>query len=195
MRCIVACLVANCVLFGSQWALAQEPVGVPDNIIKELKYLVGTWKIKGNIGDHEFESTTSYRWARNRDKKRYCLIATTLSKSDAANGTTAGADIIGWDAAKKQIVHHGFDSTGGCITLRWTVESTDKWTGELCIVDQGQEIKGSAEMIKRGPTECVYEAQTTTGVTARIVFDKLDRDAGPASLPRRRSSAVVFWAP
>jgi hypothetical protein len=160
--------------FPSQTALAQKAGGIPDEIVKELDSLVGTWESEGKVGDKEQTGGFTCRWARTDEKKKICLIGEFSYKT--GEEVRSGVTLIGWNAAKKCIEDRGFDANGGNVTLYWKVESSTQWQGEVVMVENGKEIKSEAVLIKKGPSEIVMESERETGEVARFVFRKAKRE-------------------
>lgn len=157
-----------------QTALAQEASGIPDEIVKELGSIVGTWEVEGKIGDKKQTGGFTLRWARTDEKKKICLIGEFSYKT--GEEVRSGITLIGWDAAKKCIEDRGFDANGGNATLYWKVKSPTQWQGEVVMVENGKEVKSEAVLIKKGPSEIVMESQSETGEVARFVFRKAKRE-------------------
>ena len=142
--------------------------------MKELEYLVGTWKMEGELDGQEWAATTSYQWARGGGKKKYCLTTNWMVKYGGKN--FPGVSIVAWNAAKKELTECGFNVAGDYFMTRWTIKSSTEWRGEFLDVRDGQEFKGKAEVTKKGPTKFIYESQRTTGETARIVCEKVTKE-------------------
>ena len=53
MKRLTLSLAVMAVAFLGNVAFGQEAAGIPDEIIKELDGLVGTWTVEGKIGDKE----------------------------------------------------------------------------------------------------------------------------------------------
>ncbi|MHB0960086.1 MAG: hypothetical protein ACYC0X_19875 [Pirellulaceae bacterium] len=161
-------LVVAAVAFLSNAVFGQEAVGIPDDIIKELDVLVGTWKVEGKIGEKEVTGTCMLRWVRGEDGKKFCLLGRGTYKVDGKTKTSAS--LMGWNAAAKCIEDRGFDTEGGSGISIWTVTSPGTWKGELRMVENGKEATAKSDFIVKGPTEIVMESQSETGEVARFVF-------------------------
>lgn len=186
MRRIITTLtvVAVLPLLGVSYGGEQQQGGVPADIVEQLEYLVGTWKVTGHLSDEEFTGTVSYRWAGGRGKRKCCLATNwRIKRGDEAN---PGISLIGWNTAKKRLVECGFNAAGGCSMMIYTIKSPTEWRGEFSEVHAGQEIKGKGVLVKKGPTEFVYEGETTTGETGRLVFQKVTEE-GERRKARRQS--------
>ena len=60
--------------------------------------------------------------------------------------------------------------------MMYMIKSPTEWRGEFSEVHAGQEVKGKGVLVKKGPTEFVYEGETTTGETGRLVFQKVAKE-------------------
>ena len=86
--------------------------------LKDLEWLVGTW-IDQDGGE---AIKTECQWTRN---KNFLTRSFTVSIEDRID--VAGMQVIGWDAARKQIRSWVFDSEGGFVEGVWK-KSGDRWT-------------------------------------------------------------------
>ena len=86
--------------------------------LKDLEWLVGDW-IDLDGGD---AIKTECEWTRNRN---FLTRSFTVSIEDRID--MAGMQVIGWDAARKQIRSWVFDSDGGFVEGVWK-KSGDRWT-------------------------------------------------------------------
>lgn len=85
--------------------------------LKELEWMIGDW-----VDEDETTSVvTQCQWARNNN---YLVRSFTVSVEGQAD--MAGMQIIGWDAAAKQIRSWVFDSDGGFGEGVWT-RKDDRW--------------------------------------------------------------------
>ncbi len=168
MRCLAIALVGAAVAFLGNVAFCQEKPGIPDEIIKELDSLVGTWKVEGKIGNKEQNGTYKCWWGRTEDKKKVCLVGRfSYAGSESMRN---GMNLIGWNATRKCIEDRGFDVNGGNATLYWTVKSPTEYQGEFVFVENGQEVKSKGVLIKKSPSEIVMESESATGEVSRFVF-------------------------
>ncbi len=166
-------VIAVLFLFGVSYGGEPQQGGVPNDVVEQLEYMVGTWNVTGNLSDEEFTGTASYRWTASRGKRKCCLTTNWMIKRGGE--PHPGTSLIGWNAAKKCLVECGFNAAGGCSMMIYTIKSAKEWRGEFAEVHDGEEIKGKGVLIKKGPTEFVYEGETTTGETGRLVFKKVDK--------------------
>jgi uncharacterized protein (TIGR02246 family) len=86
--------------------------------LKDLEWLVGNW-IDQDGGE---AIKTECQWTRN---KNFLTRSFTVSIEDRID--VAGMQVIGWDAARKQIRSWVFDSDGGFVEGVWK-KSGDRWT-------------------------------------------------------------------
>jgi hypothetical protein len=154
-----------------QVVVAQEAAGIPEEITQELNGLVGTWKSEGKVGGKEQTGEFTCRWARTEDGKKVCLTGRFSYKT--GDEVRSGVTLIGWNAAKKCIEDRGFDANGGNSVLYWTVKSPTQWDGEIVRVEDGQEVKLKAVLVKKRPSEIVMESESETGEASRWVFRKV----------------------
>jgi hypothetical protein len=111
MKRLTLPLVVMTVAFLSNAVFGQEAAGIPDEIIKELDVLVGTWTVEGKIGDKEQTGGFTCRWMRTDDKKKCCLLGRGTYTTDGK--TNIHVSLMGWNAANKCIEDRGFASDGG----------------------------------------------------------------------------------
>lgn len=172
-RLAIAFVVLAVALLGNV-TFGQEAAGIPDEIIKEIDTLAGTWKVEGKLGGKEHTGGFTCRWARTEDKKQVCLMGNFSYKT--GDVSWSGVTLIGWNAAKKCIEDRGFDDNGGNATLCWTVVSPTHYKGEITLVQGGKTITGKADLIKKGPAEIVLEAEMDNGDVSRVVFRKVKQE-------------------
>jgi len=86
--------------------------------LKDLEWLVGNWIDQ----DGRAAIKTECQWTRN---KNFLTRSFTVSIEDRID--VAGMQVIGWDAARKQIRSWVFDSDGGFVEGVWK-KSGDRWT-------------------------------------------------------------------
>ena len=136
MRRLIILLIAVAVSCIGAVAVAEEKPGIPDEIITEMDWFVGTWKAVGNVGDKKQTGGITLRWAQTKGEKKVCLIG--RFSYTTGDETRSGTNIIGWNSAKKCIEDRGFNDLGGNGTLYWFVESDKKWRGEIVHVVDGE---------------------------------------------------------
>ena len=157
-----------------QTALAQEASGIPDEIVKELDSLVGTWEAEGKIGDKKQSGEFTLRWARTDDKKKICLSGRFLFVVDGKE--TRGVTLIGWNAGKQCIEDRGFDANGGNGVLYWKIDSPTLWKGEAIDVANGKTVTGKVNLVRKSDSEFVFEAEYENGDVSRSVLRKVKRE-------------------
>ncbi len=168
--------LAVAVAFLGNLAFGQEAAGIPEEIIKELDGLVGTWQIEGKMGERKETGTYTCWWGRTVDKRKVCLVGRFSYKS--GDSIRNGWNLIGWNAVKKCIEDRGFDANGGNVTIYWTPKSVKEWQGEFIMVANGKEAKSKATLIKKSPSEIVTESESGKGEVARFVFKKVSEKPG-----------------
>lgn len=88
--------------------------------LRRLEWMLGTWTAP--VGEDTLR--VECNWAKNNN---YLVRAFTLT--GAEEDRASGLQIIGWDAAKKEIRSWLFDSEGGFVSGHW-VEKGDRWLVE-----------------------------------------------------------------
>ena len=157
-----------------QAAPAEEANGIPDEIVRELDGIVGTWKFEGKLGDEEQVGEVTLRWERTADKKKICLSGRSVV---VTNGKEShGRSLIGWNSGKNCIEDRRFYANGGNDVLYWTVKSATHWQGETIGLADGSVVTGKADLIKKSDSEFVFEAEYDNGVVARSVLRKVKRE-------------------
>ena len=77
-RLSIALAAMALVAIGLHHVAAAQEAAVPDEIIKELDGLVGTWESEGKVGGEEQTGGFTCRWARSEDKRKVCLTSATI---------------------------------------------------------------------------------------------------------------------
>lgn len=178
MRIATTFILATAVLCGT--SRAQDTAGIPDDIIKELDTIVGTWEVEGKIGNKTQSNGFTLRWVRGDKGKKYCLLGRTYEMIDGVK-KQKGITLIGWNAVENCIEDRGFNADGGNGRLLWKVIKPGQWEGRISMVDEGKEVKSAAVLIWKSPTEIVTEGKLETGEAVRFVFHKV-KDA-----PKRKA--------
>ena len=173
MKCSIIAVVVMAVAFLGNVTVAEEAPGIPDEIIAELDWFVGTWKAEGKVGNQKQTGGITLRWAQTKDGKKVCLIG--RFSYTTGDETRSGANIIGWNVAKECVEDRGFNDLGGNGTLYWFIESATKWRGEIVTVMDGEEINSKADLIKKGDSEIVIESVTDDGEVSRVEYTKVER--------------------
>jgi len=157
---------------GADQAKQEQAEGIPKEIQKELAGLVGTWKMEGRVGTEKFSGTWVAKWA----KGRHCLVRNAAFQEGEETGVSVS--VIGWNAATSRLEEHAFGSDGSSGILRWKVKSATEWEGELEAVEDGQSFTAAAKVVKKGPTEVIYETKNLAGEEVEIVLRKDEARGG-----------------
>ena len=163
---LLACMFATAMAYG------QERVKVPDKIIKELQWMVGTWKVEGGSIENKVDGTWSARWSPGK----HCLMRQSSHK--AGNQTLVGIGVIGWDGATERIVEQVFFSNNDSALLRWKVLPSGNWEGDVTGLQNGVKFERQAKITRKGPNESVYEEMTEGKTTCEVVLRKVKQSAG-----------------
>lgn len=174
MKRLTIAFVGMAMTFLCNVTFGREEAGIPDEIVKELDGLAGTWEVEGKVGEKEQTGEFTLRWVRTQDKQKVCLMGRFSYKTGGV--PRSGVTLIGWNAAKKCIEDRGFDANGGNGVLYWTIKSPTKWEGEVSMVENGKEVKSKAVLVKMGPSEVVMESESEEGEASRWVFRKVKQE-------------------
>lgn len=176
-----ASLVSICVMSLAVSLQAQAPQGPPKpgSEVKKLAYNVGTWNIEGEskafgpMPGGKVASTEKCSWYSGG------FFVTCHSEGTSAMGTGKSVSFMGYDADQKVYTYHEFDSTGGVIdskgtvngdTWNWTADSKmgdDKYAARVTIKHvSSTEYTFKLEMAKNGGEFSVVEEMTGHKVTA-----------------------------
>ena len=150
----------------------QEKTQVPDEIVKELQFLVGKWSFEGRVGDGKVSGTITARWAQGR----YCLItqdSIDVAEGDAESiGRNRAAGVIGWEPKNERITHGGFSSDGNAFLNWWKVTESGDWEGETSGTMEGQEGPSAFKITKHGKDKFVFESTTPEGQEIEVAYTK-----------------------
>ena len=155
-----------------QTALAQESSGIPDEIVKELDGIVGTWKVE--LADPQQKGEITFRWERTENKEKICLSGRSFFVIDGRR--LHGVSLVGWNAGKQCIEDRGFDANGGNGVLYWKIDSPTLWKGESIDVADGKTVTGKVFLVRKSPSEFVFEAEYENGDVSRSVMRKVKRE-------------------
>jgi hypothetical protein len=187
MRSLSIALALTAAILVGGVNVAEEPAGVPEKVVKDLEYLVGTWEFEGKTGDDVMAGTVSYRWARSKGKEKYALLENWSYKEGGTPVT--GVGLMGWNAAWNCLVESGCNSAGDCFMTHWVGKSPTEWQGEFTDSIAGKEVEGRGVLVKKGPAEFVYEGEFTTGKTSRVVFRKVTKERKPRKAREKRQQS------
>jgi hypothetical protein len=171
MRVMIA-LGITVVLLATNLGHCQEQSEIPDEVLKNFRYFVGSWKTTGKVGDVTSEGTWAARWGKGKN----CLVRESSYTDDGE--MMFGTGLIGWDAAKKCIVEYAFWTNNESYTLLWTLQADGNLDGTLMGVEEGKEFSAKCKVVKNSPSEFVYESKDVSGDDIRVVFQKVPRQKG-----------------
>jgi hypothetical protein len=140
---------------------------VPDEILRELNYMVGTWKAEGKVGEIAVQGKWSTRWAPGK----HCLMRE--SSVDIEGVMVTGIGVIGWDPAAERITEQVFFDNNDAALLKWKVLPSGEWEGTLTATQLGQPIERTVKLIKKGSGEMVYLEAASENEESRIILRKV----------------------
>jgi hypothetical protein len=135
---------------------AAESGGVPKEAMAEMQYRVGKWQSTAWIDGIQQAQPSSEitKWVEGK----YCIqIASSYVDKGKDIDQTA---LVGWDADKKQLVEHWYDSNGGYASYRYFLgKKKDSWVGSFTeIYADGKKLEGESIVDKKGPDEWEWNA-------------------------------------
>jgi len=140
--------------------------------LKQLGWFVGNW----NDIDENVDFASSWKWGRNQN---FLMRHFTLKVLDQQ--VMDGWEIIGWDAASKQIRSWLFDSDGGFGSGVWTQESSSWYVNIAFSLPDGRH--GSATHVYT----IVDDNSYTFSAHGRDIEGQIFPDIGPYTVVRQKA--------
>ena len=175
MRRIVIALAVVAVLFsaGLSYGGEQEQTGVPEEVLKELSFMVGKWETKMFENGVEVGTATHERkWAPGG----HCLIMTWLGEKDGVK--IHGTAVSGWNAKTKQVVEHWYCSDGIYVSIHYPFAkmTEDAWVGSASVVEADGKVyrekcrlyKGKDQWVFTSVREVAGQKVTLRNVTRKV---------------------------
>jgi uncharacterized protein (TIGR02246 family) len=129
---------------------APEEVASHYDQLKPLEWLIGNWTDDAD----DARITTECNWTKNRN---FLTRSFAINVGDRVE--MSGMQIIGWDAAAKQILSWTFDSDGGFSEAVWTNKKNDWYVHNKGVLADGS--KATALNIIKPIDENSFTWQTT----------------------------------
>ena len=164
-------VVGATVFLAAGISTAQEQKKVPDEILSELQYLVGSWEVSGRAGDAKINGTFSARWA----KGKHCLITEDTFVDADQTEAVLGAGVLGWDPVNKRITHGGFSSDNNAYLNWWKVTPSGDWEGQVRGTEDGVESTAAFKLTKQGKNKFLFESKTPDDQELEVVYTKVPR--------------------
>lgn len=117
----------------------QTRVKVPEKVLAEMKFLVGTWETEGKLLNQAFKGSATIRWAPGK----HCLISNV--KSDLMTATA----IVGWDPTTKEIVETWYRADGFRIEQRIGRFSESGWEGTTVLQDSSGNVRNGKIRVEK----------------------------------------------
>jgi hypothetical protein len=114
MRCATQSICVLMVSFATNLSSAQDPQGVPRDVLAQWSYSIGDWDVEGRVGSTPVKGSAKFEWADGR----HCYIGRQrwkIGESDRAVHLTL---IGGWNDAAQETIEQGFDSSGSSAMVR-----------------------------------------------------------------------------
>jgi hypothetical protein len=129
---------------------------LPDNAVKELKFFVGDWTVEGDVLGMALKGSWSARWA----PQKHCQL---ISYALTLNGEKVfGNGVMGWDAAKKELVVQMFYSNGVMESIRYRLESPGVFKGVFGGSAGGEATGATCEVRTKGSAEWTFKTKGHT---------------------------------
>jgi hypothetical protein len=118
----------------------MEQPNIPKEVQTEFDRYVGTWELKGKLGDTELQGTIRVRWSMHR---RHLLVRVALKAGDNVENIT---QLIGWDPVAKEIVSFHF-ALGGPVVIHEKIREPGVWEGDAELVFGGKRAKSRSKTV------------------------------------------------
>jgi hypothetical protein len=131
--------------------------------LKQLEWMIGNWVDE----DENASIVTECKWSKNNSFIVRSFAVTVEDRIDMS-----GMQIIGWDAAAKQVRSWTFDSEGGFSEGRWT-QKGDRWyVKKTGVMADGS--KASAVNIVTYVDDNAFKLQSTQRTLAGELLPNVD---------------------
>jgi hypothetical protein len=147
--------------------LAGAMVGgaLPDEVIRELDYYVGTWTYEWKMDGTTYTGKWSVEWSPDKS----CLLS--HWSSVGPDGPGKGTKITGWDLQKNEMVDLDFGDNGAHILSRYKNTSGTLWEGH----GTGATSEGEVET-------CKYQLKLDSD---KFIWMRMEVKQGDESLPNQ----------
>ena len=163
-------MLSTTLLLAASMVVGQaEESKIPQEVLKQLKYMEGTWEVVGNVENEEVRGIWSARWAPGK----HCLLR--RSEHEIGGESVIGVGVIGWDGVTETITEQVFFSNNGSALLRWKVLPSGNLEGEISSYREGQKSAGKVTMTKDGSAKMLYRAKNSDGEEIKATMSKVER--------------------
>lgn len=172
MVALAGCLIVASSVFGQ-----TADVGIPGDVLSEMKFLIGDWTMEGKVGDEVHKATFSHKWSSSM----LCVNCDWVWSGPAE--THKASQIIGWDGGTRELVVVEFGSDGYTGTARYKIKSPGVWEGQAQYSgpQAGEGFKARVRLEKRNQDQWVWTAadikplgDTTTFAEAILIFHRVN---------------------
>ncbi len=161
--------------------VAQEAMVLPDEVRKEMNFLVGDWTFTAKENGKSTSGFYSTRWASGGT----CLTMT--FRSDTHNST----GLSSWDPVTNEIVENWTGPSTGRLELRYQIKSDSEWEGTSTLSGiDGKVLKGKIRVEKNGPNSFRY-TESTGDKTWDIENKRMVRSPGTTNQHVKELDAFV----
>lgn len=140
---------------------AQSPQApVPEPEARRLEYFAGTWDFRLEMKPSAFGSGGLVTGTDRNAMLPGSFFLVRRYETKSPVGEFRGLEVLGWDAAAKQYLEHGFDNRGQSHLYRGTVEG-GTWTFTYDIPFEGRSMKGRIVLKELSPTLQSYRSDVS----------------------------------
>ena len=184
----VTLLVSVCVMSLAVSIQAQAPQGppMPGPEVKKLDYNVGTWNVEGDakpfgpMPGGKITSTEKCSWYSGG------FFVTCHSEGTGPMGPGKGVSFMGYDSDQKVYTYHEFESTGGVIDAKGTVNGdTWNWTTDSKMGDDKYSVRVTIKRVSS--TEYTFKLEMAKNGGEFSVVEELTGHKVTASAPAGKS--------
>jgi len=150
---------------------ADKPSSIPDDVMADLAYFLGSWQAEGTVNGEKSTGTFSAEWAVSPAGDKCGIIGKYCYTTGDQQRT--GQDLISWDRVTNRIIDFGFSTRGEYGTLYWTRDSKTDWSGEIVRFENGEKVSGAISLKKLGPSKLVLKREFENGDTAQYTFQRV----------------------
>jgi Protein of unknown function (DUF1579) len=177
-------LLSVCMMSLAVSIQAQAPQGPPKPgpEVKKLAYNVGIWNVEGDskpfgpMPGGKITSTEKCSWLSGG------FFVTCHSEGTGPMGSEKSVSFMGYDADQKVYTYHAFDSTGGVIDSKGTVNGdTWNWTADSKMGDDKYNVRVTIKRVS--PTEYTFKLEMSKNGGEFAVVEELTGRKAAASAP------------
>jgi hypothetical protein len=189
MSSLAACVLCASTLLGQT---GIEAPAVPSEIVEELDYFVGNWKVSGEGPLGPIEGSWSAEWSPGK----VCLL---IHYPGPDPEEFLGKGIFGWNSQKKEILAQMFYSIGAHETISYKVGTSGSWEASYSGALNGKPFKADAILNKSKPDvwsfdtkNLILDGETVKDFSVRFVrAEEIQPTTMPVELRRQIDERLI----